>query len=129
MKVFKNDKYKLNKKQYEALEMILNDEHTKEEIASQIGVSRKTLYNWERHNEEFRKALEWYRREMYKDFAPEALKKVVDVMRNGDTSTAQLNAAEKIMRLAGDDIEKVDISGGSEWNLNITVTDKVSSNE
>lgn len=123
MKVFKNNKFPtLNSKQIIAIELIINGEETREKIAEKVGVTRKTLYNWERHNEEFRHALEWYRREIYRDYAPEAVRTVVEIMQSGEEKY-RLAAAEKIISLVGDDVTKIDFDGENKLEVDIKVVE------
>ena len=85
IKIFKNDKFKLNAKQMRAIELLINCKMNQTEIANEVGVSERTLYNWMRCNEEFRNALEWYRKEVYKDYAPEAVETLLKLMRDGSS--------------------------------------------
>lgn len=119
-KIFKNDKFKLNKKQIEAIELLINCKLNQKEIAEEVDVSERTLYNWMRHNEEFRNALEWYRKEVYKDYAPEAVKAILDIMRKGTSEKTRLAAAKDILDRAGDNaVSKVDLETENAININV----------
>jgi hypothetical protein len=126
MKVFKNDKFDLTTKQIRAIELLVNCELNQKQTAEKCGVSERTLYNWMHHDEEFRNALEWYRREIYKTLAPTAVKTIADIMINGASEKARLAAAQDILSRAGDDAESVvDLKSDSDWTINVRRIEKV----
>lgn len=126
MKIFKNDKFELNSKQIRAIELLINCEMSQKDIAKECKVSERTLYNWIHHNDEFRNACEWYRKEVYKDFAPKAVETVVNLMINGESEKVRLAAAQDILSRAGDDAEAVvDLKSESDWNINVRRVEKV----
>lgn len=126
IKVFKNDKFNLNTKQMRAIELIINCKMNRTELAEEVGVSERTLYNWMRCNEEFRNALEWYRKEVYKDYAPEAVETVVNLMRNGSSDKVRFAAAKDILDRAGDNAASVvDLKSENEWNIKVRRIEKV----
>ncbi len=119
-KIFKNDKFRLNNKQIKAIELLINCKMQQKEIAEEVGVSEKTIYNWMRHNEEFRKALEWYRKEVYKDYAPAAIQTILDIMQNSQSAKARFDAAKDILDRAGDNaVSKVDMESENTVNINV----------
>lgn len=121
IRIFKNDKFELKPKQISAIELLINCQMNQKEIAAVVGVTERTLYNWIHHDEEFRRALEWYRREIYKDLAPTAVKTIADIMLNGESEKARLAAAQDILSRAGDDaVTELDLKE-NELNVNITV--------
>lgn len=123
MKIFKNDKFKLTDKQIMAIELLINCKMTQKEIAEKVGKSEKTLYLWIHHNDVFRQAMEWYRKEVYKDLAPTAVETVYNIMINGDSDKVRLAAAQDILSRAGDDApSEVDLKGEKDLlNVNIKV--------
>jgi predicted DNA-binding protein YlxM (UPF0122 family) len=122
MKIFKNDKFKLSAKQIRAIELLISCELNQTEIADECKVTEKTIYNWIHHNEEFRNACEWYRKEIYKGYAPKAVETVVDIMLNGESDKVRLAAAQDILSRAGDNaIAEVDLKSENEINVNVTV--------
>ena len=128
-KIFKNDKFNLNNKQIRAIELLINCTHNQKEIAEEIGVSEKTIYNWMRHTEEFRNALEWYRKEVYKDCAPEAVKAILDILRKGTSEKVRLAAAKDILDRAGDNaVSKVDLETENAININVRTMDEADVN-
>lgn len=125
IKIFKNDKFNLNNKQITTIELLINCKLNQKEIADEVGVSERTIYNWMHHNEEFRKALEWYRKEMYKDYAPQAAKTILDIMSNSSSDKVRLAAAKDILDRAGDNaVSKIDLDGENTVNINVRTIEK-----
>ncbi len=126
MKIFQNEKFELKPKQIRAIELLINCEMSQKDIAEEVGVSEKTLYLWIHHNEEFRNACEWYRKEIYKDLAPKAVETVFNIMINGESDKVRLAAAQDILSRAGDNAESVvDLKSNSKWNINVRRIEKV----
>lgn len=122
MKIFENDKFKLSAKQIRAIELLISCELNQKEIADECKVTERTVYNWIHHDEEFRNACEWYRKEIYKGYAPKAVETVVDIMLNGASDKVRLAAAQDILSRAGDDASSVvDLKTENELNVNINV--------
>lgn len=122
MKIFKNEKFDLKPKQIRAIELLINCEMAQKEVAKEIKISERTLYNWLHHDEEFRNAMEWYRKEVYRNLAPTAVKTIEDIMLNGESDKVRLEAAKDILARAGDDASSVvDLKSENELNVNINV--------
>ncbi len=121
MKIFKNDKFDLKPKQIRAIELLINCEMTQKDIAEEVGVSEKTLYNWMHHDENFKNAMEWYRKEVYKNLAPTAVRTIAEIMIKGASEKVRLAAAQDILSRAGDDaVTELNLKE-NELNVNITV--------
>ena len=122
MKIFKNKKFDLKPKQIGAIELLINCEMAQKEVAKEIKISERTLYNWLHHDEEFRNAMEWYRKEVYRNLAPTAVKTIEDIMLNGESDKVRLAAAQDILSRAGDDASSVvDLKSENELNVSINV--------
>lgn len=125
IKIFKNNKFKLSTKQMRAIELLISCEMSQTKVAEEVDVSERTLYNWMRCNEEFRSAMEWYRKEVYKDYAPKAVETVVEIMLNGENDRVRLDAAKDILTRAGDDaVSKVDLESENTVNINVRTMEK-----
>lgn len=124
MKVTENYRFTLNKKKAKAVELLINGEKKVKEIADEIGISDKTLWNWRHNDEEFRRAMEWYRREIYKEHAPEAVRKIIALMRGADSEETQRKAAEKILALVGDDVSRIELDAAKDFSVEIRVVDE-----
>lgn len=126
MKIFQNDKFDLKPKQIRAIELLINCEMAQKEVAEAIKMSERTLYNWLHHDEEFRNAMEWYRKEVYKNLAPTAVKTIAEIMVKGESDKVKLEAAKDILARAGDDaVSKVDLESANKLDVCISVVDKV----
>ena len=106
IKIFKNDKFNLKPMQMKAIELLVNCKLNREEIAKECNVNPKTLYNWIHHDEVFREAMDWYRRELYREHAPTAVKTIVELMDEAENENVRLAAAREILSMVGDDAEK-----------------------
>ena len=125
IKIFKNNNFKLSTKQMRAIELLISCEMSQTKVAEEVDVSERTLYNWMRCNEEFRSAMEWYRKEVYKDYAPKAVETVVEIMLNGENDRVRLDAAKDILTRAGDDaVSKVDLESENTVNINVRTMEK-----
>ena len=126
MKIFKNKKFDLKPKQISAIELLISREMSQKDVATEINVSERTLYNWLRHDEEFRNAMEWYRKEVYKNLAPTAVRTIAEIMIKGASDKVRLAAAQDILSRAGDDaVSKVDLESANKLDVCISVVDKV----
>ena len=126
IQIFSNPKFKFKANKIRAIELLINCEMTQKDIADEVGVSEKTLYNWIHHNEKFREALEWYRKEVYRNLAPTAARTVADIMLNGESDKVRLAAAQDILSRAGDDAKsKMDLEFENKLDVHISVVDEV----
>lgn len=126
IQIFSNPKFKFKANKTRAIELLINCEMTQKDIADEVGVTEKTLYNWMHHDEKFREALEWYRKEVYRNLAPTAVKTIADIMLNGESEKARLAAAQDILSRAGDDAESVvDLKSDSDWTINVRKIEKI----
>lgn len=122
MKIFKNEKFDLKPKQISAIELLISSEMSQKDVATEINVTERTLYNWLHHDEEFRNAMEWYRKEVYKNLAPTAVRTIAEIMIKGASDKVRLAAAQDILSRAGDDASSVvDLKNENELNVNINV--------
>ena len=122
MKIFKNKKFDLKPKQISAIELLISREMSQKDVATEINVSERTLYNWLHHDEEFRNAMEWYRKEVYKNLAPTAVRTIAEIMIKGTSDKVRLAAAQDILSRAGDDASSVvDLKSENELNVSINV--------
>ena len=122
MKIFKNKKFDLKPKQISAIELLISREMSQKDVATEINVSERTLYNWLHHDEEFRNAMEWYRKEVYKNLAPTAVRTIAEIMIKGASDKVRLAAAQDILSRAGDDASSVvDLKSENELNVSINV--------
>ncbi len=122
IQIFSNPKFKFKANKIRAIELLINCEMTQKDIADEVGVTEKTLYNWIHHDEKFREALEWYRKEVYRNLAPTAARTVADIMLNGESDKVRLAAAQDILSRAGDDAKsKMDLDFENEINVKVTV--------
>lgn len=120
MKIFKNKKFDLKPKQISAIELLISREMSQKDVATEINVSERTLYNWLHHDEEFRNAMEWYRKEVYKNLAPTAVRTIAEIMIKGASDKVRLAAAQDILSRAGDDASSVvDLKSDNEWTINV----------
>ena len=95
---------------------------SQKDVATEINVSERTLYNWLHHDEEFRNAMEWYRKEVYKNLAPTAVRTIAEIMIKGASDKVRLAAAQDILSRAGDDASSVvDLKSENELNVSINV--------
>ena len=125
IQIFSNPKFKFKANKIRAIELLINCEMTQKDIADEVGVSEKTLYNWIHHNEKFREALEWYRKEVYRNLAPTAARTVADIMLNGESDKVRLAAAQDILSRAGDDAKsKMDLEFENKLDVHISVVDE-----
>ena len=125
IKLLKNKKFKLKQKQIDAIDLFINGKMKQNEVAKAVDVSDKTIYNWLYHDEEFRNAMEWYRKEKYKNHAPEAVTTVLEIMRTGNSDKVRLAAAKDILDRAGDNaISKVDFESENTFNINVRRIEK-----
>lgn len=92
---------KLSSQQIQAIKLLIEGK-TQQEIADEIGVSARTIRNWQQ-NKEFSKQ---YRNELQaimEGVAGEAIFTLVDLMRNATSDTVRLNACKDILSRAGFD--------------------------
>lgn len=106
-----NIPYDLKPKQLEALDLLVTSAMPQTEVADKLGVSERTLYRWIHHNEEFRRAYDDMRKNIYRSIAPRAVRKIIHLMEKASKQEVQLKAAEKLLSLVGDDVQKVEHSG------------------
>ncbi len=122
MKIFKNEKFDLKPKQISAIELLISSKMSQKDVATEINVTERTLYNWLHHDEEFRNAMEWYRKEVYKNLAPTAVRTIAEIMIKGASDKVRLAAAQDILSRAGDDASSVvDLKNENELNVRINV--------
>lgn len=91
----------MTKQQKDAIKLLFEDELTDEEIAKKVHRSASTLYNWKK-SLDFRKAQNEYALIAIKgDYKNQAVKRLVYLMKYGESGNVQLQAANSILKLAG----------------------------
>lgn len=87
----------LKAKQIKAIEMLISSEFTYEEIAAELKITPKTLYNW-RQDEDFCTELRRKMRLRISNLAPKALKKMEKLIDAKSEMVAHLSAKDILDR-------------------------------
>ena len=91
---------KLTKKKQKAIELLFNDELTIKEIAQKLHCGERTLYSW-KNNPEFIKAQNEYAISQFDEALPEAVKTLLDLIKNGKSELVKLQAVQTVFKRAG----------------------------
>ncbi len=104
------------KEKFIMLEMTTDMNYT--ELAEELKVSERTLYNW-RKDPEFQKMKEKMVRETFSDIAAKALKSVVDLSQSANSELVRYQASADLLDRAG--YKPTDKKEIAHSGLNITV--------
>lgn len=106
------------KEKFVILEMTTDMNYT--ELAKELGVTERTLYNW-RKEPEFQKMKEKMVREAFSDIASKAFKSVVQLSQSANSELVRYQASADLLDRAGyKPVDKKDIAHSG---LNITIGD------
>lgn len=91
----------MTKQQKDAIKLLFEDDLTDKDIAKKVHRSTSTLYNWKK-DLTFRKAQDEYALIVIKgDYKNRAVKRLVYLMKYGESDNVQLQAANSIIKLSG----------------------------
>ncbi len=102
----------LKPKQRNAIEMLISADLTNNEIAEELKITPKTLYNW-RQSEEFSAELNRKMRLRLSGAAPKALKKMEKLIDSKNEMVAHLSAKDILDRAGYAAEENVNINGNA----------------
>lgn len=74
-----------------AVVLLAEGEQTYDEIAKELGIDRKTLYNW-RQDEEFRRAVVETSRQLLESYYPKFVRGLIQGIEKGDVAALRLYA-------------------------------------
>lgn len=110
----------LTKKQQKVLELSFETDLGREQIASQVGVSSRTVSRWRNENEDFAEAEKQYARKTITNATSKALGTMIGLL-NARSEMVRFNAAKDLLDRAGfAPTEKVDLNGN---DINIKIGD------
>lgn len=92
--------YGLRKDQQDAIRLMFPHDLTDEKIGKKIGRTTRTLRKW-KNDPEFIKAQRQYNYIAAKDYIPEAITTLHDVMQESKSDMARITAANSILKLSG----------------------------
>ncbi|MQC00519.1 phBC6A51 family helix-turn-helix protein [Limosilactobacillus reuteri] len=92
--------YGLRKDQQDAIRLMFPHDLTDEKIGKKIGRTTRTLRKW-KNDPEFIKAQRQYNYIAAKDYVPEAITTLHDVMQESKSDMARITAANSILKLSG----------------------------
>lgn len=110
----------LNNKQLRAIELLVQGDKLKGEIAEELGVRRETISAWVK-KEEFQAEL---KEEMHRQFGQMALKarRKLDALMNDSNSQVALGAVKEVLNKAGYQ-ETQTIEQNIKTNIKLTIID------
>lgn len=92
--------YALPKRQRDAIRLMFSGDMTDEQIGKRVGRKARTIRDW-RNDPRFISGQREYNYIAIKDYVPEAIATLHDIMTNSKYEMARLTAANSILKLAG----------------------------
>lgn len=102
----------LKAKQIKAVDMLVSGDFTFEEIAAELKISPKTLYNW-RQNEDFNAELNRKMRLKISGIAPKALKKMEKLINAKSEMVSHLASKDILDRAGFEPDSNININGAA----------------
>lgn len=98
-------------KQQKCLELLITGMYKDSEVAEMCGISRKTLWDWKRNDEEFKTEYERLVDNNIKYAAAKAFKKQTELLEAKDEKVAHLAAKDLLDRAGFKQKDKLELSG------------------